>query len=148
MNLNNWLRNRWLVTHKTTPGEIANLLALADRALKDSGVAGLSADGRFCLAYSAALQAATAALAAAGFRPARGEAHHYRVIQSLAHTVGVDASTIDRLDAFRKKRNVADYERAGTVSDHEVAEITALARQLRRQVENWLHADHPALLER
>jgi len=37
------------------------------------------------IAYNAALQAAAAALAAAGYRASR-EQHHYRVIQSLRQT--------------------------------------------------------------
>ena len=64
------------------------------------------------IAYNAALQCAIAALAACGYRASR-EAHHYRVIQSLPHTIGADAKLVAQLDAFRKKRNVGDYERAG-----------------------------------
>jgi len=46
------------------------------------------------IAYNAALQAATAALAAAGYRATRDQ-HHDRVIQSLRETVGVDAPTVN-----------------------------------------------------
>ncbi len=87
MSLQDWLRNGWLVEHKTSPAEIAELLAIADRDLADCQVQGLSPDWRLNIAYNAALQASTAALAACGYRAAR-EAHHYRVIQSLALTIG------------------------------------------------------------
>jgi hypothetical protein len=63
-----------LVKHTTSSQEIADLLGVADRDLTD---------------YNAVLQSATAALAAAGYRPSR-ESHHYRVIQSPAYTI--DAS--------------------------------------------------------
>ena len=53
----------------------------------------VSDDWRFAIAYNAALQAATAALAAAGYRASR-ENHHYRVIQSLELTLGKDAKFI------------------------------------------------------
>jgi hypothetical protein len=53
-------------------------------------------------------------LAAAGFRAAR-DAHHYRVIQSLAHTLGADATLIAEFEQFRKKRNIGGYERAGSI---------------------------------
>jgi hypothetical protein len=43
------------------------LLELADRDLKNSQVMELDADWRLNIAYNAALQAATAALAASGF---------------------------------------------------------------------------------
>jgi len=57
--------------------------------LSDSQTRGLSADWKLNIAHNAALQAATAALAAAGYRAGR-DAHHYRVIQSLQLTVAPD----------------------------------------------------------
>lgn len=148
MSLRDWVANRWLVEHQTTQEEIADLLALVDRDLKDCQAQGLSADAKLRLAYNAALQAATAALAAAGFRTGRGESHHYRVIQTLALTIGADAETVDEFDAFRKKRNMADYERAGAVSDKEATEMIEFARRLRREVKDWLRAKHPSFLGR
>lgn len=105
----------------------------------------MSTDWRFNIAYNAALQAATAALAAAGFRATR-EAHHLRVIQSLAFTIGPDARLIRRLDAFRKKRNLSSYEIGGSISDLEAAEMAALAADLRKKVQQWIKASHPELL--
>ena len=148
MSLRDWVVNRWLVEHQATQGEIGDLFALADRDLKDCQVEGLSADAKLRLAYNAALQVATAALAAAGYRTGRGESHHYRVIQTLAHTIGADADMVDEFDAFRKKRNMADYERAGAVSDKEATEMIEFARRLRREVKDWLRAKHPSFVGR
>ena len=75
MSLQGWLKNNWLVKHRTSAEEIASLLAIVERDLSNSQVAGLSPDWRPNIAYNAALQAAGAALAAAGFRAAR-EQHH------------------------------------------------------------------------
>jgi UDP-N-acetylenolpyruvoylglucosamine reductase len=58
------------------------------------------ADWRFAIAYNAALQAATAALAAAGYRASR-ESHHHRVIQSLEFTLAPERKMIDTFDTFR-----------------------------------------------
>jgi hypothetical protein len=80
MSLRDWLRAGWLDEHTSSREEISGLLGVADRDLGDCRTAGLSADWRFNIAYNAALQAATAALAAAGFRASR-QSHHYRVIQ-------------------------------------------------------------------
>ena len=33
MSLQSWIQNSWLVQHTTSPEEVANLLALADRDL-------------------------------------------------------------------------------------------------------------------
>ena len=63
--------------------EIQNLLRIVKRDLKDSQSKDLSNDWHFAIAYNAALQAATAALPAAGYRASR-DSHHYRVIQSLS----------------------------------------------------------------
>ena len=86
MSLHKWLGNGWVVTHQASPQEIVDLLAVADRDLKDSSTPGLSSDWRLNIAYNAALQAAIAALAASGYRAAR-ESHHYYTIQSLAYTI-------------------------------------------------------------
>ncbi|MEK6709462.1 MAG: hypothetical protein AABZ64_02675 [Nitrospinota bacterium] len=145
MSLKDWLADGWLREHRTSPEEIRDLLGVADRDLADCQAPGLSPDWRLNIAYNAALQAATAALAASGFRPSR-EAHHYRAIQSLAHTVGAESRLIVQLDQFRKKRNIGEYERAGAVSEQEAKEMTALARALRRDVEKWLRAEHPELM--
>lgn len=145
MSLSDWLRAGWLTEHQSSPREIGDLLHVADRDLADCQVSGLSADWRLNIAYNAALQSATAALAAAGYRAGR-EAHHYRVIQSLALTVGADRALVAQLEQFRKKRNIGGYERAGTVSDQEAAEMIDLARRLRRNVEEWLQAEHLDLL--
>lgn len=145
MSLQDWLRNGWLVEHKTSREELQSLFALADRDLIDSQVPALSPDWRFNIAYNAALQAATAALAVAGYRAAR-EAHHYRVIQSLAYTVKADTKLVDRLDKFRKKRNVGGYERAGSVSEGEVTEMVTAARKLREDIEAWIRQVYPKLL--
>ncbi len=80
MSLQNWLNNGWLTKHRTSSQEITALLAVADRDLSDCRTSGLSQDWQLNIAYNAALQTATAALAASGYHAVR-EAHHYRVIQ-------------------------------------------------------------------
>jgi hypothetical protein len=145
MSLEDWLRNGWLVEHRTSPAEISDLLAIADRDLVDCRVQGLSAEWKLNIAYNAALQASTAALAACGYRASR-EAHHYRVIQSLTFTIGADLSLVRRFDAFRRKRNVGGYERVGMVSDQEATEMMTLAEQLRREVRDRLKSHHGDLV--
>ena len=79
MSLTNWQAAGWLVEHKATPEEIRDLFAVVERDLKDSAVTGISSDTQLGLAYNAALQVSTAALAAAG------KTSHARSI-SLIHT--------------------------------------------------------------
>jgi len=141
-----WRKNGWLTEHKPSAREISDLLSAVDRDIKTSAQAELNADWRFAIAYNAALQAANAALAASGFRAAR-EAHHFRVIQSLTLTIGLDQETVDLLDHFRRKRHLSAYEKAGTVSDREAGEMRDMAVQIRDRVIEWLKSHHPDLIE-
>ena len=146
MSLQSWLENGKLRAHKTSKRDIANLFKAADRDLADAQIQGLSADRRFATAYSAALLAATIALAASGYRTSQ-EGHHYWTIQSLAFTIKLDAKTIDQFNAFRRKRNIADYERIGMVSEQDISKMLALANKLRTEVIEWLNKNHPELIE-
>ncbi len=146
MTLEQWQRNGWLTSHTPSREEIADLLAAADRDLASARTPGHHADWRLNIAYNAALQCGVAALAACGFRSAR-DAHHYRVIESLALTLGPGhQASSDRLNAFRKKRNISTYARPGVSSEKEVEEMMELAQDLRVQVETWIKANKPALL--
>ena len=115
------------------------------RDLKDSQAKDVSDDWRFAIAYNAALQAATAALAASGYRAGR-DGHHYRVIQSLELTVGKDSKFIGAFDAFRKKRNVSSYDIGGGISHREVEEMIGVAQSLQRDIEQWIRKNHASLL--
>jgi uncharacterized protein (UPF0332 family) len=147
MSLGEWQQRGWLIRHETSLQEIEELLGVVDRDLRDCTVTSLSTDWRLNIAYNAALQAASAALAASGYR-AKRDAHHYRVIKSLGLTIGADEHMVRTLDRFRKKRNISDYERAGLVSETEVEELIGLARQLRQAVVEWLREKHPDLIGR
>jgi len=121
-------------------------LALADRDIEQSQVWGLGPEWRFDIAYNSALQSATAALAAAGFRTERSN-KHLRVIECLGFTVGLDKTTVRVFDRFRRKRHVAVYDRVGAVSDREAMEMLELAKQLRQRVETWIRSEYPELLD-
>jgi len=146
MSLQDWLSNGWLIEHKTSPQEIADILNIADRDLKDCKTTELSSDWKFNIGYNAALQCAIAALAAAGYRPSR-ESHHYRAIQSLNLTMGIYPNLIVQLDMFRKKRNISEYDRAGGTSDQEVSEMINLAEKLRDEVKSWIKQNYPDFLK-
>ena len=141
MSLEDWLKNGQLRAHKTSKREVTDLLKAVERDLADSQLSGLSVDRRFAIAYSAALLAATVALAASGYR-AQQEGHHYWTVQTLAFTIGLDAKTIDQFNAFRRKRNIADYERVGIVSEQEIKEMMTLATELRNKLIDWLRKNH------
>lgn len=146
MTLRDWLHNSWLEEHRTGKDEISALLAAAISDLENAQVPGLSADWRMSIAYNAALRLANIALAACGYRAGR-ESHHYRLIQSLEHTIHLDATRIRQFEAFRKKRNISNYDRSGSVSVTEAAEMLALAQYLLQAITTWLRANHPELVD-
>src|SRR6266498_2903025 len=117
MTLDNLLQIGKLKRHAVSKVEMSRLLAAAERALADAGIAGLSSDARLDLAYRAIMQAALAAMMANGYRPATSEpGHHQLLIQALPKTAGIAAERIRVLDAYRAARNMADY-RGVPVSD-------------------------------
>jgi hypothetical protein len=146
MSLSEWLKNGWVKVHRTSPQEIAGLLALADRDLKDARARGLSDDWRFNIAYNAALQASSAALAASGYAVAKGDSNHFRVIHSLAFTIGSSKDEVDTFDQYRRKRSMSIYDVAGVITENEAKAMHAFAKDLVATVRAWLQAEHPELL--
>jgi hypothetical protein len=146
MTLSDWQKNGWVKPHRPTREEIADLLAVAERDLKDARAKGLSGDWRFNIAYNGALQASTAALLASGYAVPKGESSHFRVIQSLPMTIGSDQAEVDRFDVFRKKRSMSIYDAAGVISDGEAKAMREFARELVDEVREWLAANHPNLV--
>ena len=70
---------------------VRSLFRVAERDLADASIAALSEDRRFATAYNAALQLATIALRAEGYRT-RGVGHHRTTIMALPLIVGDDSS--------------------------------------------------------
>jgi hypothetical protein len=120
MPLSDWLANRWIVAHSASVQEITDLFAVVDRDLTDAATPRLSDDWRLGITYNAALQLATIALAAAGYR-------------------------VDLLDVVRRKRNQASYEVAGSTSPREADELYKLVEELRLDVLRWLRKNRAEL---
>jgi hypothetical protein len=140
-----YLRNRWVRRHRTSRDEIGRLLAIADRDVEQSQTPGLGPEWRFDIAYNAALQLATAALAAAGYQAER-QNKHMRTLECLEYVASLDRDAVAFLDRCRRKRHAAVYDQIGAISDHEADEMLAAARRLRGQITDWLRSSHPELL--
>jgi hypothetical protein len=145
MSLELYLDNRWIRRHESSVVEITNLLAIADRDIRESQTPGLGPEWRFDIAYNSALQSATAALASAGYRAER-QNKHLRTIECLQFTVGLTEKEVAFLDACRRKRHTAVYDQMGAISDLEADEMVQRAISLRQQVEAWIRRTHPELL--
>lgn len=144
MSLAQWAANGWLRPHQTPRRQITDMLAIVERDLADSEQS-LSADWQFGIAYNAALKLCTILLYASGYRPEKNLAH-YRTLQALPLILGPGRDDdADYLDACRAKRNTAEYDAAGTVSQTEADELRTFVRELRLATLDWLRQKHPGL---
>jgi len=103
MSLDAWKTNGWLREYSTSEQEIAGL------------------------------QLATLVLFAAGYRTRRGESKHYRVIQALPLVMGSNFNVVrDYLDNCRRKRNVSEYDAAGTISQKELNDLLVFGHEFQK----------------
>ena len=145
MSLQQWFDNGWLRHYETSRTEISDLLAIVDRDLKDSQI-DLSADWRFGIAYNAALKLCSILLYAEGFKAER-TLQHYRTIQAMPLILGEDRKEdAQYLDACRSKRNIAEYNRAGVVTEQDADELIQFVREFKDDVINWLKENRPDLI--
>jgi uncharacterized protein (UPF0332 family) len=148
MTLEKWVEYGWLKAESSSPEEIRDLLGIVNRALKDAKVDAISDDLRFQAAFGAALTAANAALRASGYRTRVQPGHHQKIVESLELTVKADPKLIQKLKAFSKKRNAANYDAAGNVSQQDLEQAIKVANELQQNVATWLEDNHPELMIR
>ena len=135
-----------LKPHKATPEEMSRLLGSAADAINDSRRKENSPNSRLDLAYKAIMQVSLAALMANGFRPSTSEpGHQQTTIQTLPKTIGITPERMRVFDAYRRARNVADYE-GDPVEERLVAECSEAANGLLAAVRAWLKENRPDLL--
>jgi len=145
MTLKQWAANGWLKDHRSSAGEIGNLLAIVERDLKDAAESVISADWRFGIAYNAALKLCTILLSAQGYKAERA-LQHYRTIQALPFILGSERKKdANYLDACRAKRNVVEYDYVGGVTENNADELIEFVKELKDEVETWLEEKHSEL---
>jgi uncharacterized protein (UPF0332 family) len=116
---------------KAEEGEVEALIEIAERDLKRAkrNFEDGDLDWTLAVAYNALLQAARAWMLFEGYRPALGEGHAVVVrfaIATLEQSFGEDVRV---LDALRKKRHAAVYERAGGVTEFEAKHALGVAQK-------------------
>jgi len=111
--------------------EFCNLVSSAKRQLQDARVEGLSVEGRFSFAYSAAHALSLAAMRWHGYR----SDNRYLVFQCLQHTVGLEAAKWRVLDQCHKQRNLAEYEGHLEVAPQLLQDLVSITEDLLQKVE-------------
>lgn len=118
-----------------------------DRDIRDASGADLSADWRFGISYNAALKLCTLLLYASGYKPSPGGLHHYRPLAALPFILGEHRKAdAEYLEMCRRKRNVTEYDRAGTTTTAEAKELLEFAIALQADVRSWMKLHHPELI--
>ena len=104
MSLDDLLKGGNLAKETSSRAEVQELFRVAARSLRDAAIPGLSAEGKFALAYDAALQLSTIPLRCAGYRT-RGEGHHWTVFRVLPELMGPEFEELaDYFQSCRSKR--------------------------------------------
>jgi len=148
MSLQQWLDNSWIKRTEPSPEEVADLLDIAGREIRDGLVKGLSPDGRFSHAYNAVRLLCEVALHAEGYTVPKGGREHERTIESLKLTLGGDWGVqADYFDRCRRQRHQSLYERSGVSREEDANEWLDAAIKLNTAVRDWLKHRHPELVE-
>ena len=65
----------------------------------------------------------------------------------MKETMGADSFELaEYFNACRVKRNVIDYDRAGSISEIETEKLLKEARHFREIIVHWLQSNHPEFL--
>lgn len=147
MSLAAWAANGWLTPYETSPREVAEQLAAAQRDLADAAK-DLSASWRSAIAFQAGLRLCTIALSTCGYRAARQQ-RHYRTIAALPLALGDEARDLATfLDRCRAKRHEVAYDALDQISAAEADELIAAVHDQDELVRTWLTHERPELISK
>jgi hypothetical protein len=129
--LDNLVKINDLKAEPPDQAEFNNMINSAKRSLKDAGIDGLSDEGKFVSAYTAAHILSLAALRGHGYR----SSNRYQVFQCLVHTVAFDQAKCRMLGKCHNLRNVAEYEGHLEITPQLLKELIGITVELLKLVE-------------
>ncbi len=124
--LDNLVKIHQLKLEPSDASEVARLPAMAVTRLGDARQSGVSLEGRFSSAYTAAHAAALACLRHSGYR----SENRYLMFQCLEHTLHWPAIRWRILTAAHDARNRAECEGFFEVGEHGLTELIVVADEL------------------
>src|SRR6266550_5031586 len=92
MTWNRWLKDGRIEPRKPARAEVEAHRQAAERSLTDAALDGLSPEGRFQLAYAAALDLAMLTILASGYRIKSRVGHHQLTFEAAGVALGKEAS--------------------------------------------------------
>ncbi len=129
--LDNLVKIKILKTEPPDQDEFDSMIKSAKRCLDDTEVDGLSDEGKFSSAYTAAHLLSLAAMRWHGYRSDK----RYLVFQCLAHTVDFDEAKCRMLNKCHNLRNVAEYEGHLEITPQLLDELISITKELLESVE-------------
>lgn len=137
---------RSLALEEFDDAQVAGFWTKAVASYSDARVPGVSSDGAFQLAYTAALQATFAVLAARGLR-VRSTASHYKAfyaMQKLDDALRRHAVHFDEMRATRHESIYEPDEDDATLASR-LAEAVSYLASAPPEIRSWLIAARPGL---
>lgn len=111
----------------------------------DATIPTLSPEGRFQLAYDAALDLATVAVLATGYRIKSRIGHHQLTFEAAGAALGPGSvEAMKYFDLCRRRRNTISYE-GDEIGEDLASELLSEATLFAARVAEWLHRHHPEL---
>lgn len=124
MNLKRFISKGLIFEIKVDKEEIAKLLRIADRDIREAEERSHDTDWQFAIAYNAALQLATVVLRASGYRASTKAGHHWATFTVLPDILGDDYMEIaNYFNECRNKRNTTEYCEIGTISKSDTEKL-------------------------
>ncbi len=130
--LENLVKTGGLKTEVPAQADINGLIALGERRFKDAKNQDNAFESRFDLAYNVAHAFSLAALRWHGYR----SENRYLVFQTLAHTLNLPAAKWRVLAKAHDIRNTAEYEGHLEADEQLLADLIAVAEEVRAAVIN------------
>jgi hypothetical protein len=142
MSLKKFISNGVIFKQPLHKGEIAKLLKIVDRDIKEASQACHEIDWQFAIAYNAALQLATVVLRASAFRANTKVGHHWATFAVLPDILGDDFREVaDFFNDCRNKRNTIEYCDSGTITKKEAEKLIHEVKEFKTKVLAWLEVN-------
>ena len=127
-------------------GEIAGLIAKAERKLNDAKAENISKETRLEQAYTVIFTCASIALRAMNYRVLNSSGKHYLTIETTRYTLGLENETVEYLQTIRNMRNQEIYGIALQINADDLNQLITEAGSILESTKSWLADKYPTLL--
>ncbi|HUF50216.1 MAG TPA: hypothetical protein VMN60_05250 [Longimicrobiales bacterium] len=143
------LESRMIEAIQADDDEVVGLWRKAIESCGDSEVGGMSRDGVFKLLYDAGRQAATAFVAAHGYRAKGASGHHHSVLAAAAALASEShADFFKQMDLQRGRRHEIEYSAYSEIDAEDIEELRGLVRSLINETAAALRKVRPSIKQR